>query len=253
LPLFVIVTGAGRSGTSAVARVLHESGVSMGSHFEGPASWNATGFYEELSVVALNDKIYADCGLRAKGLLQRSAAKVRQFLRLPPAQDVLPAPSRAAIVAAGAKYAQQMRELAAQVPPGGGWKSTHMALTLEAWLPRLPEKPKLVICLRSPEDVSKSVEQAYGGGRSVGPEAVDRWRSQYERLLDLIQEYQLDAMCIEYDNLITQAAETVARLAEFVDHPLDQKYVEPSLRHHASEPAPEVRELYERVKTLGSA
>ena len=30
---FIIVTGLGRSGTSAVARVLHESGVLLGDHF----------------------------------------------------------------------------------------------------------------------------------------------------------------------------------------------------------------------------
>ncbi len=60
---FIIVTGAGRSGTSAVARVLHESGVLMGSDFDAPSDVNPEGFYEETAVWTLNQRLLADLGM----------------------------------------------------------------------------------------------------------------------------------------------------------------------------------------------
>ena len=62
---FVIVTGAGRSGTSAVARVLHESGVPMGRELAAPSSINPRGFYEDRDVLALNERILRELGAPA--------------------------------------------------------------------------------------------------------------------------------------------------------------------------------------------
>ena len=60
---FIIVTGAGRSGTSAVARVLHESGVRMGNDFDAPSAVNPEGFYEETPVWTLNQRLLTDLGM----------------------------------------------------------------------------------------------------------------------------------------------------------------------------------------------
>ena len=44
----VIVIGCYRTGTSAVAGVLHHLGVSMGKSFDPPAKSNPKGFFEDL-------------------------------------------------------------------------------------------------------------------------------------------------------------------------------------------------------------
>ena len=56
---FVIVTGYGRSGTSAVARVLHESGVRMGNDFGPPDEHNPTGYYQDQAIYLANQQILA--------------------------------------------------------------------------------------------------------------------------------------------------------------------------------------------------
>jgi hypothetical protein len=79
---------------------------------------------------------------------------------------------------------------------------------------------------------------------------LQQWKSMYERLLEITEEFELEATCVEYDELISGTAETVARLANFIDHPLDPRYVDSSLRHHASDGAGSLGELYQRVKAL---
>jgi hypothetical protein len=60
----IIVTGVGRSGTSTVARILHEeTHVCMGHKFPPPDEWNPKGYYECCgSFQTLDQKHnYADC------------------------------------------------------------------------------------------------------------------------------------------------------------------------------------------------
>lgn len=225
-PPFVIVTGAGRSGTSAVARVLHESGVPMGESFAPPSERNPVGFYEELPVCDLNDRIMKECGIDR---LERW-------------------PGRATMLAIGAQYAAAMRVLAANETVGG-WKDPRFGATLEAWLPQLRSAPKIVLCLRSPEAFVRSVTRVYG---LVEREAVDRrWANLHRRLLDVIRDYRLDAICIEYERLMAHPNETVAELSRFVGHPLDARFIESEARHYHYEVPARYTALYEEVRALG--
>jgi hypothetical protein len=236
--------------------VLHESGISMGRHLIGEASFNRTGFYEERPVVELNWAIMERCGLRVShGVVARA---VRRLARLAGSNGVpeLPTkiPSRAEVIAAARSHEQAMRKLAATVAEPGGWKDPSFAWTLEPWLPNLAQPPRLIVCLRGPGAVAQSAMDVYG---VVDEERkaihVQRWAAQYERLLEVIGEHRLDAVCVEYDDVVTNTEATVARLAEFVGQPLDPQYVEPSLRHHPTEVPPEFAEQYERVRALSRA
>ena len=53
----VLVVGPHRSGTSAVAGVLHHLGLFMGDKLLGPARGNTKGHYEDLEFLALHDQI----------------------------------------------------------------------------------------------------------------------------------------------------------------------------------------------------
>src|SRR3990170_2649377 len=68
---FFIVTGAGRSGTSAVARVLHESGVRIGRNLAPASDVNAEGFYEDLDVVLLHERMLTELGMAGMWQSQR--------------------------------------------------------------------------------------------------------------------------------------------------------------------------------------
>ncbi|HET6615259.1 MAG TPA: hypothetical protein VFH62_05185, partial [Dehalococcoidia bacterium] len=94
----IIVAGSGRSGTSAVARMLHESGMCVGRDLIPPDEGNAEGYYEERAVVQVNDEIVQTAGLGT----WFSAA------------------SRALILECAAPLADRMRALAAEAT--AAWK-----------------------------------------------------------------------------------------------------------------------------------
>ncbi len=225
---FIIVTGAGRSGTSAVARVLHESGARMGSDLAEPSDANPDGFYEDWGALWLNERLLRDVGMGDRWRSERW-------------------PSRATVLAAAQRYRDEMAALVADATDG--WKDPRFALTLEAWLPLLSSKPKVVVCLRSPEAYAESVVRVYG---LVDRAAAERqWARHYRRLLEVIRDYRLEAICIEYDALVEQPEETVAELAAFVGRPLRAEYVDAPLRRHVRAVPERYRPLYERVLGLG--
>ena len=58
-----IVAGSGRSGTSAVTRMLHEAGLTAGHDLIEADDSNAEGYFEERAVVQMNDAILRESGL----------------------------------------------------------------------------------------------------------------------------------------------------------------------------------------------
>ena len=232
---FIIVTGTGRSGTSAVARVLHESGLTLGRTFDPPSDQNRVGFYEDTKVREINFAIVSDLGL----------SDLRRAARWP---------WRSATLAVAESYTRQMRALAtsgANPPEVRGWKDPVFCVTLEAWLPYLPQRPQVVVCLRSSEAFLHSVTQIYG---LVERGHVERlWEQELRRLLDVIDDYRLEAICIEYDDLVLSPATVIARLASFVGRPLDASYVDAELRHHAYAVPERHAAIYQHVRRLGGA
>ena len=226
---FIIVTGVGRSGTSAVARVLHESGLPMGHELEGPSPFNPAGLYEDSDVWRLNQSLVAELGMwdpRHPGRW----------------------PRRSTVLAVAKGYQAAMRELAANAL--AGWKDPRFAVTLEAWLPHLPCRPKLVVCLRSPRPYADSVIRVFG---LVERKAAERlWVKHYRRILDVIRDYKLEAACVEYDVLVERPREETATLAEFVGHPLQWQYVSSPLQHFKGSVPTQYARLYAEVRALDS-
>ena len=224
---FFIVTGAGRSGTSAVTRVLHESGIRMGSDFDAPSQYNATGYYQERAVYIVNEEMLAEMGMAGFEGATRWA-------------------SRSTVLAVAEGYRARLAEIAGS--DTDGWKDPIFSATLEAWLPYLPARPKLIVCLRSPAAYAASVMNIYG---LVDTNVVMRqWARHYRRLLDVIRDHRLEATCVEYDALIAQPEETVAALSRFVGRPLQAHFVEAPLRRFEA-PIPErYGRLYDEVLAL---
>jgi hypothetical protein len=225
-----LVTGTGRSGTSAVARLLHEAGLSVGKDLVEPDEHNAEGYFEERALIEVNQRV-----LEAAGLLELFGTATREEV-LAPAE----------------RYHDRMRALAADATPA--WKDPRFSWTLEPWLSVLPQRPRIIVCIRNPAEVVASTVQYYGFLGLDGEGAVEHlWRVQYERLIEVIADHALDATCVEYAALHRDPASVCVELSRFVGRRLDPELVRRDLRHHESPLAPEMAALYERVTSLGRA
>ena len=58
----IIITGMHRSGTSLVASLLQEAGLSIGERLLGPSAGNRKGHFEDVDFVELHEDILADNG-----------------------------------------------------------------------------------------------------------------------------------------------------------------------------------------------
>ena len=225
----IIICGSGRSGTSAVARLVHESGISVGNDLIEPDEFNAEGYFEERLVVMMNDALLNDVGLH------------RWFS----------VATRTEILAAAHARADMMREIAAAATPA--WKDPRFSWTLEAWMELLPEPPRVIVCLRSPDEVVASTLRYYGLGGDEPTRAVEHgWRAEYERLLEVIDEYRLDATSVDFGELNADPEAAVVPLERFVGRKLDPGFVRRDLRHHRGGVPEHLRDVYERVAALGA-
>jgi hypothetical protein len=225
----IIVTGSGRSGTSAVARLLHESGLHAGHDLIEADESNAEGYFEERSIIVINDHILEDVGMR----------------------EWFTAASRAQLLEAARAQEGDMRMMIRAATPL--WKDPRFCWTLEAWMELMYMKPRVVVCLRSPAEVVASTLKYYG---QVSEEAVrhveHRWLSEYGRLLEVIDEYELDAVSVEFESLHHDPEKAIAPVERFVGRTLDPAFVRRDLRHHAADVPASMRETYERVRELGA-
>lgn len=223
----IIVAGSGRSGTSAVARMLHESGIVVGRELIPPDEGNAEGYYEERGVVQLNDEIVQTAGLGT----WFSAA------------------SRELILECAQPLADRMRALAAEATPA--WKDPRFSYTLEAWLAFFDAPPAVIVCLRNPSEVIASAMRYYGMAGDEGWRAIAHvWRSENERLLEIIDAHGLRATCVEFADVIADPEGIAAKLSRFLRRPVCATGVRADLRHHSAPLPDEFVELYERVRAL---
>jgi hypothetical protein len=224
-----LIAGSGRSGTSAVGKLLHLSGLAVGRDLVEADESNADGYFEERAVIQLNDRLLADAGLQGR-FAYATREQVLQAAR--PQHD-------------------EMRALAAEATPA--WKDPRFSWTLEAWLEVLPEPPRIIVCLRSPAEVTASTMKYYGLVDDEAVRAIEHnWRCQYERLLDVIAAHALDATCVEYAALHAGPSRSVAALSRFVGRDLDPEMVRRDLRHHEAAIPHHLQGLYRRVLELSA-
>lgn len=72
----IFVVGPGRCGTSTVARLLHDLGVSMGTKFRRPDQANPEGYWEDLEFKDLNEAL-----LQSRMSISEWEHKVRNVVR----------------------------------------------------------------------------------------------------------------------------------------------------------------------------
>ncbi len=224
-----LICGSGRSGTSAVAQLLHNAGIAVGHNLVEGDEHNAEGYFEERNIIEVNQAILHAAGIG------------------PPFTGA----SRAQLLDAAQQYADYMLDAAARATPA--WKDPRFCWTLESWLGFLEGRPKIIVCLRSPAEVAAST-MAYFGQVGDDPKlaAYHVWKSQYERLLEVLNDYALDAFTVEFSQLQSDPSTATTALSAFVGKKLDPSSVRADLRHHVVEPPEELRGLYAQVRALST-
>jgi hypothetical protein len=208
--------------------MLHEAGISVGHDLIPADASNAEGYFEERAVVELNDAILNDVGLN------------KWFATA----------TREQIMTASRARAEAMTALVSEATPA--WKDPRFSWTLEAWMEHFSEKPRVIVCLRSPLEVVASTLRYYGQDSREAKRAVEHtWRSEYERLLEFVDEFTLDAMCVEFSRLYAYPKATARSISAFVGRDVDASKVRRDLRHHTKRVPARLRETYARVRAIG--
>ena len=137
------ITGAHRSGTSMVARLLHACRLDLGpeSDLMPPAQDNPDGFWENLRFVAMNDELLNELG-GAWDLPPRSARFAEKRF------DALR--GRAGLLVSAFSRSTTW-----------GWKDPRNSLTLPFWRTVVP-KLRTIIVVRNPLEVAYSLQKRNG-------------------------------------------------------------------------------------------
>lgn len=211
----VAILGMHRSGTSMVAKLLHDAGLNMGAADElmPPAEENPEGFYEHLAFVRLNDEV-----LNAAGA----------GWDCPPPTGVNWASERFA------PFRERARLLAGQFAGHAvwGWKDPRTSLTFPFWRSALGSV-KAIAVVRNPLEVVTSLHRRNGFSIAL---SLTLWQIYAERILaDTTPDERL---VTHYDAFFVEPVREIARMLAFTginaaqDASALQRAAVGQLRHH---------------------
>lgn len=221
----VFVIGAGRSGTSTVARAMPALGVELGNNFKRASAKNPTGFFEDAALLELSKAVRNRIGVRADSVRLIQPAE-------------LTGPNMA-----------DLRERARQIitrqfgtAPIWGFKYGRTLRILPFWEPVLQQleiEPSFVIALRNPLSVARS--RAKLDARR-GQQAISdlEWLVSIVPFLRRTRGYPLTV--VDYDELIDAPEAQLTRITRQLKLPLTdsveagieeyaQRFIRKSMRH----------------------
>ena len=215
----VMVLGAPRSGTSAIAGALHHLGVNMGNgHLQQGNEWNKRGYYEDLRWQKLNKAITGE----RYGHNQPKAISGRQIA--------------------------QYKALAEVCDTDFLWgmKDPRLCFTAQFIWPWLSEA-RIVAIERKAESAAVSLlqhsQENYKGHyvmtATVARDLIDLWTEARENRL---RQFWGPVLRVQFEELIDRPEEVVYSLAKFTfdgirtlkpDRKAAVAFIDPELRHHA--------------------
>ena len=247
--LIVLVLGMHRSGTSLGSHILSALGVDIVDKIPGPGNPaptpdNPRGHWERWEIVEFHDRIL--------GLFNRDYSGRFHDFALPVAWWANP------------RVAEIRREIVAflerRMGDGYfGFKDPRTVRLMPVWhqiLNELKLTPRIVLCLRNPAQIARSLNAR---------ERLDREIGEYRWLVHMIDFYRytsnFDVSTVEYEGWFTDPAANIEKLRKFLDLPWQQSeadlvlmlsgIIDPAARHddpgrpEASQPL--VRTLYKLV------
>src|SRR5712692_9080211 len=189
------ITGAHRSGTSMVARLLHACGLDLGpeSDLMPPAQDNPDGFWENLRFVAMNDELLNELG-GAWDLPPRSARFAEKRF------DALRGRARLLV----SPFSRSTT---------WGWKDPRNSLTLPFWRTVVP-KLRTIIVVRNPLEVAYSLQKRNGVSLHL---ALSLWESYNQHALSATTPK--NRIVSHYDSFFDDPQAELLRILSFLDLP----------------------------------
>ena len=221
----MFVIGAGRSGTSTLARALGALGVDLGNKFKRATRKNPTGFFEDAELLAVSKAVRNRIGVRADSLRLIEAAELTG-----PHMDDL---RQRAIRTIRQRFGNS---------PIWGFKYGRTLRILPFWEPLLAEmniEPSFVIALRNPLSVARSRAK-------LDPRRGIQAASDLEWLISIVpylRRTQPHRLCVvDYDDLMDEPVAQLSRLAAELALPQTAsapeqiedyatRFLDPGLRH----------------------
>jgi len=204
---FVVVLGMHRSGTSLCSHILGRLGIAMADQPEAQPS-NPKGQWERPEIVDRHDRILA---LFGRGYLT-------------PLHD-LPLPSGWWLDPAVGEIRREIVSFLEQKLVAGapfGFKDPRTARLLPLWhqiFDELRLDPKIILCVRSPAQVARSLEERDGLPSDLGEH---RWFVYTAEILRHLRNF---ATCvIEYEAWFDDAADNLDKLSRFLGLPAQPEF-----------------------------
>ena len=226
----IIVIGAGRSGTSTITRGIGALGAELGDNLKPGSPKNPKGFFEDLELLDINQRLHKVFGLTTTG------SDVRF-------EDATLYGSSA--VSALRQEARGIIEQRFGTCALWAFKSGGILRLLPFWLQLFSEldmQTNWVLALRHPAKVAKS-RARLNPLRGMQDKSDFEWLSRVVPYLHLLQS---EPWCVlEYDDLLQQPREELYRVARCLDIPVVEsversvetfatEFINPKLQHHTS-------------------
>ena len=168
-PKIILIFGLFRSGTSALAGLIHKGGIIMGESLL-PADWvNPTGYYEDTFFTDINKRIMAKLGIDRLDIpypydFQANKPKIQ-----PEIDDLM-----------------KLVDYYAGKYDVWGWKQPQTCFTAHFWLEDLAKKADIyrIITCRDINDIAKSIERSIGLPFEKGVILVANYRKYLSDILD---------------------------------------------------------------------
>ena len=223
----LLIFGMHRSGTSAFAGLLKESGIPMGKALMKPAFDNPRGFYEDERVVAFNEQILNILGQSWETI----AAMPANWMNIQQVQDLQ-------------KEATEFIQIAFNKLPLFALKDPRFSLTFPFWqaiFQKLNINTKQYILVRHPYEVAHSLWK-----RNQLPKvtATALWMKYMLEAVTVIDPK--NSQFISFETVVNQPQKVLQSLAAFVKDNLKESttiadsFIHQGLRHHyANQPIQE--------------
>ena len=218
--MIVIVAGMHRSGTSALAGLLHANGVVMGrdkDFYPPPMRENPKGFYENVRFRRINDRVLA-----------HNDYKVKSWLPWPPDSPV-----------ATPSHQQDMSDLLESYYTefdNWGWKDPRTSLVMNLWLSildsyGLKKKVRIVQCQRDPHSVANSMRTR--GNREKYNGQFEAVAVAYQQRLNMhvcFAGFKDNMISVRFVDLVRNTRATIDRVSSHIGVALDDlSHIDPAL------------------------
>ena len=191
-----IITGMHRSGTSLVTRTFHHLGANLGdeSTFYRPDKWNPEGYFEQPDIHRINMPL-------VNGIFWKFS-----YFYLP---------STSTILRRGRKMSDLIRKTYRKYD-NVLVKETRFCLTMPAWLAAGAQFEKVIICLRHPYEIARSIQRR---NHTLLSHGYYLFNEHNQRILKHVEQAGSQVWFVSYANLLNRerAAHEIGAALDFME------------------------------------